>query len=84
MLFSHQGSFPAFAILSIASTLRSTSSSVVAQHDMLMRIAVCPLPLRSSAPACPIALNLCDDPPRFFRATERDRHLVQHHVVQDA
>src|SRR6516164_9128874 len=38
----HQGSFPAFAILLIASTLRSTSSSVVAQHDTLMRIAVCP------------------------------------------
>jgi hypothetical protein len=28
--------FPAFAILSIASTLRSTSSSVVAQQDTLI------------------------------------------------
>jgi len=40
-----------------------------------------PLPLRSSAPTCPIALNLRDDPPRLFRAAERDQHLVQHHIV---
>lgn len=32
----------AFAILIIAATLRSTSSSVVAQHDTEMRMALCP------------------------------------------
>jgi len=30
------------------------------------------LPLRSPAPACTIVLNLCDHPPRLFRAAERD------------
>jgi len=34
--------FRALAILIIVATLRSTSSSVVAQHDTLILIAVCP------------------------------------------
>src|SRR5579872_1297831 len=43
-----------------------------------------PVPLRSPTPAGPIALEICDDPPRVLRAAERDQHLVQDHVVQDS
>jgi hypothetical protein len=42
------------------------------------------LPLRSSTPAGPIVLDICDNPPRVLRAAERDEHLVQDHVVQDS
>jgi len=70
------------AIRIIASRLRSTSSSVVAHDDTLMRIAVFPMPFRNSAPARPILLDATYDFARNLRRAEQDQHLIDHHFVQ--
>ena len=67
----------------IASMLRSTSSSVVAHDETLMRIAVRPCPARSPAPAGAVALHAADHFGGAGIVAERDEHLVEHHVVED-
>ena len=67
----------------IASRLRSTSASVVAHEETLMRMAVTPLPQRRAAPAGAVLLNARDHPPGGFRRAERHQHLVQDHVIQN-
>ena len=67
----------------MAARLRSTTSSVVAQDETLIRNGDAPRPGGPAAPACAVPLNPLDDPKRRIGISERDQHLVQHYFVED-
>ena len=67
----------------IAARLRSTSSSVVAHDDTLMRIAVRPCQTVPPHQHVPSACTPATTRSRLRGLAERDEHLVEHDVVED-
>jgi hypothetical protein len=68
---------------SMASRLRSTSASVVAQEETLMRMAVRCCHSVGPHQDVPVLLNACDHAGGVFGSAEGHQHLVQYDVIQD-
>ena len=71
------------AMRTIASTLRSTSASVVAHDDTLMRMAVRPCHTVPPHQQVPVLLEAAIARSVFSGVAEGHQHLVQHHLVQN-